>query len=293
MITLDQARTLQGKTLHGADGSKLGTIDTLYADRDGGEPTFATVHTGLFGTKKHFVPLNQAEMQGDNVVVPYDKELVGAAPNIDVDAELSPEEEQRLYSHYGATSGFTGGTAGTGTGDVRNVDEDALRTGGTNSGTEFEGRENVHGTVGHDTSGPTTDNAMTRSEERLQVGTQQVETGRAKLRKYIVTENVQQTVPVSHEEVRIEREPITDANAGAAYDGPALSEEEHEVTLRAEKPVVAKETVPVERVRLDTETVTEQATVNEEVRKEQIDTGDVYPEGTREGVTERDRTDRI
>jgi uncharacterized protein (TIGR02271 family) len=134
---------------------------------------------------------------------------------------------------------------------------------------------------------------MTRSEERLQVGTQQVETGRARLRKYIVTENVQQTVPVSREEVRVEREPITDGNVGAAYDGPALSEEEHEVVLHAEKPVVAKETVPVERVRLDTETVTEQQTVNEQVRKEQIDTGDVYPEGTTEGVTERDRTDRI
>ena len=50
--------------------------------------------------------------------------------------------------------------------------------------------------------------------------------------------------------------------------------------LHAEKPVVAKETVPVERVRLDTETVTEQVTVNETVRKEQIETeGDVYPEG--------------
>ena len=81
-----------------------------------------------------------------------------------------------------------------------------------------------------------------------------------------------QTIPVTHEEVRIEREPITDANAAAATDGPAISEEEHEVTLHAERPVVDKETVPVERVRLGTEQVTEQHEVNESVRKEQIET---------------------
>ena len=69
----------------------------------------------------------------------------------------------------------------------------------------------------------------------------------------------------------IEREPVTEANADRAYDGPAISEEEHEVTLHAERPVVAKEAVPVERVRLDTQTVTEQETVNETVRKEQIE----------------------
>ena len=107
------------------------------------------------------------------------------------------------------------------------------------------------------------------------MGTQQVEAGRAKLRKYVVTENVSTTVPVSHEEVRLEREPITDANVGNAMSGGDITEEEHEVTLHAEQPVVAKETVPVERVRLATETVTENQEVTEQVRKEQIDTPDV------------------
>jgi uncharacterized protein (TIGR02271 family) len=131
---------------------------------------------------------------------------------------------------------------------------------------------NQHGTKGHDTSGPTTDDAMTLSEERLNVGTERVEAGRARLRKYVVTENVTETVPVSHEEVRVQREPITDANIGNAMDGPAISEEEHEVTLHAERPVVEKEAVPVERVRLDTETVTGQEQVTDTVRKEQVDT---------------------
>ena len=292
MITLDQARTLSGKTMMGAGGEKLGTIDTLYADREDGDPTFATVQTGAFGTKTHFVPLAEATLSGDTVTVPYGKDLVSSAPNVDADAELEPAEEERLYSHYGVGSGSsqgddststtgtttdttttaaTAGTAGVGTGTGAGVDTDTDRD-----------TDRDRGTVGHDTSGPTTDNAMTRSEERLDVGTERTEAGRARLRKYIVSERETVTVPVSHEEVRVEREPITDANAGNAHDGPALSDEEHEVVLTAERPVVSKETVPVERVRLDTETVTSQERVSEEVRKEQIETeGDgVYPEGT-------------
>ena len=103
------------------------------------------------------------------------------------------------------------------------------------------------------------------------MGTRSEEVGRARLRKYVVTENVTETVPVTHEEVRVEREPITDANVGNALDGPAISEEEHEVTLHAERAVVEKEAVPVERVRLDKTTVTEQQQVTEGLRKEEIE----------------------
>jgi uncharacterized protein (TIGR02271 family) len=102
-----------------------------------------------------------------------------------------------------------------------------------------------------------------------------------------VTENVTQTVPVQREEVRVEREPITDANRGDALDGPAISEEEHEVTLNEERVVVQKEAVPVERVRLEKDTVTEQQQVDEEVRKEQIEvddeTGTVSDKGRKRG----------
>ena len=138
---------------------------------------------------------------------------------------------------------------------------------------------------GHDTSGPNTDEAMTRSEERLDVGTTTRETGKARLRKYVVTEEQTVTVPVTHEEVRVEREPITDANVGDATAGAEISEEEHEVTLHEEQVVVNKEAVPVERVKLGTETVTEEQQVTEEVRKEQIET-----DGTNVG-TGRPETD--
>ena len=112
---------------------------------------------------------------------------------------------------------------------------------------------------------------MTRSEEELAVGTRQREAGRARLRKYVVTENAEQTVPVEREQARVEREPITDANVDDAVDGPEISEEEHEVVLHAEEPVVEKRAVPKERVRLDKDVHQEHQEVSDTVRKEQIE----------------------
>ena len=253
MITEQQLSTVIGSTAHGADG-KLGTVGEVYLDDETGRPEWATVRTGLFGTKETFVPLAEADLSGSDLRLPYDTDKIKHAPKIDTDGHLSPEEEAELYRYYGIGSGTSYAD--------------------TTTTTTTTDRTNDHGTVGHDTSGPTTDNAMTRSEEQLRVGTERVQSGVARLRKYVVSENVTQTVPVSHEEIRVEREPITDANVGNALDGPAISEEEHEVVLHAERPVVAKEAVPVERVRLDTQTVTEQETVNETVRKEQIELDD-------------------
>jgi uncharacterized protein (TIGR02271 family) len=143
---------------------------------------------------------------------------------------------------------------------------------------------------GGDASSRETDDAMTRSEEEVRVGTTRRETGRARLRKHVVTENVTRTVPVQREEVRIEREPIVGGNVDRATDGPDISEAEHEVTLHAEEPVVEKRTVPKERVRMDRDTVTDEETVSEEVRKERIETeGDVDQRFRAEDDIARDR----
>ena len=238
-----------GGNVVAADGQKIGSIGQVYVDDSTGEPSFVTVKTGLFGTAESFVPLRDATLTGGDIRVAYSKNEVKDAPRVDPDGQITPTEEQRLYAHYGLSSrgGYTSERAAES--DTR--DDDTRR---------------------YDTSGPTPDDAMTRSEERLKVGTREEEAGRARLRKYVVTENVTETVPVSREEVRVEREPITDKSVGAARSGPNISEEEHEVVLHQERPVVEKEAVPVERVRLGTETVTDQETVSEEVRKEQIDT---------------------
>jgi uncharacterized protein (TIGR02271 family) len=287
MIDTSMLGQLAGKHLKGTDGENIGKIADVYESTDGGGGTFATVNTGLFGGGSSFFPLDAAEMRGDDVVVPYSKAFIKDAPRVENDEELTAPEEQRLFEYYSG-AGSTGATTATTT----------AATTGTQGFTGDRGNE--HGTVGHDTSGPTTDNAMTRSEEQLRVGTERVEAGRARLRKYVTTETETRTVPVSRETVHVEREPITDANMPNAMSGPAISEEEHEVILTEERPVVQKEAVPVERVRLDTDTVTENVQVTEEVRKEQIDMdgvtgtgrtgGDVYPDGdTTRGTTDADR----
>ena len=125
--------------------------------------------------------------------------------------------------------------------------------------------------MGEDVSGPETDDAMTRSEEELSVGTQSARGRPRAPAKYVVTEDVQETVPVKREEVRVEREPITDANVGDATSGPELSEEEHEVVLHEEEAVVEKRVVPKERVRLDKDVEVEERTVSESVAREEIE----------------------
>ena len=253
MPDVDTVRGWQGATMVDRDGDRIGQIDAIYVDDQTGEPEWALVTTGLFGTRSTFVPIAQAAAHGDQVQVPYDNQRVKDAPTMDPDGHLSEQEEQELWRHYGLEYGGGSGAAGT------TADSGRAATG--------EDRD----PVGRDVSGPTTDAAMTRSEEELRVGTQTRERGRARLRKYVTTEQQTVTVPVQREEVRLEREPITDTNIDAATSGPDISEEEHEVTLHEETPVVEKRAVPRERVRLDTETVTEERQVAEDVRKEQIE----------------------
>jgi uncharacterized protein (TIGR02271 family) len=260
MTTPQQWDDVIGLTAVDVNGDKVGSVGQVYFDEGTGQAAWVTVKTGLFGMRESFAPLYGSSYRGDQLVLAVSKQLVKDAPSIEDDGQLSEAESTALYQHYADYLGAAGqGDAGS-AGSRTHADTAQGETGYTDRGTQ-----------GRDTSGPTTDEAMTRSEERLHVGTETVAAGRARLRKYVVTENVTQTVPVSHEEVRVEREPITEANRDAALSGADITEEEHEVTLRAERPVVAKETVPVERVRLGTETVTEEQQVSEQVRKEQID----------------------
>jgi uncharacterized protein (TIGR02271 family) len=263
MTTTDELQNMEGQTAVDVNGAKLGKIGQVYVDDQSGQPLWVTITTGMFGTKQSFAPLYGSRPAGGDLHLAVTKDMVTGAPGVEADGHIEDSENQALYTHY---SGYLDGTA-----------QDQGQAYAGDAREDLAGRDGI---AGRDTSGPPTDGAMTRSEERLHVGTEQADAGRARLRKYVVTENVTQTVPVSHEEVRLEREPVTGANRGAATSGSDISEEEHEVTLRAERPVVNKETVPVERVRLGTETVTENHEVSETLRKEQIDDPDVSPAGT-------------
>ena len=262
MINISNVDSLIGADVIDTEDRKIGTVGQIYLDSATDQPSWVTIKTGLFGTGESFAPLDRADWAGQVLRLPYEKGFVKDAPRIDADGSLDHADEDALYRYYGMGPGTGQGTARTETAGTAGT---TGMTGTTGAGREGRGE-------GYDTSGPSTDDAMTRSEEQLKVGTEQVAAGRARLRKHVVTENQSVTVPVSHEEVTLEREPITDANVGKATAGPDLSDEEHEVQLTEERVVVDKETVPVERVRLDTETVTDDVTVSEDVRKEKVDT---------------------
>lgn len=279
-VNISDPSELRGVDVVGSGGDKLGKVDEVYLDNETGAPEWAAVKTGLFGSNISLVPLAAADFSGSELTVPFGKDQVKNAPNHDPGREISVEDEKELFTYYGISYGGDTVTATGGPGSAdsssqsRTSGDSGYDTTESTAGTDRRDRSDDAGIVGRDTSGPTTDDAMTRSEERLRVGTENRETGRARLRKYITSETVTQTVPVSREELRVERDPITDANRGDAMAGSSLSEEEHEVTLHEERPVVAKETVPVERIRLDKETVTDQETVSEEVREENIELED-------------------
>ncbi|MDX6302695.1 MAG: hypothetical protein QOF53_3909 [Nocardioidaceae bacterium] len=304
MLTEQNAREVIGTTAYSADGDKIGKVGQLFLDDQTGRPEFVTVNTGLFGNKETFIPVSDATFNGDRLTLPFGKDQVKDAPNVDAEGgHLDQSEERRLYDYYGMSydksasdTGYAGnaGTVGAG-GDRGNAgiagtsgdsgtlgNETRVGTGGTSGDSSSTGTlgnagtGGTGGTEGYDTSGPTTDDAMTRSEETLRVGTTSQEAGRARLRKYVTTEQETHTVPVRKEKAVLETEPITDANVADATSGPDLSDEEHEVVLNEERVVIDKEVTPVERVRLGTETVTEEETVTDEVRKEHIEAeGDV------------------
>ncbi|MDO4919482.1 PRC and DUF2382 domain-containing protein [Kocuria sp.] len=271
MSTFD-VNAILSSTAYGSDGDKIGKVEQVFLDDNSGDPTFLTVNTGLFGAKENFVPVKGARQDGDRVVLPYTKDVIKDAPKVDADQHLSPAEEEELYRYYemnydgGRTAGTdrerdtaagTAGVAGNAAGERHAADRDVAdrdRTAGVD--------QDRRAAAGEDAS-------VIRHEERLNVGTQEREAGHARLRKYVVTDHETVDVPVEREEVTVERTPLngTDAHAGTGRIG----EEEVEVTLHEERPVVEKEAVAVEEVGLNKQTVRETQHVEADVRKEQVD----------------------
>lgn len=252
MFSENDIAKLQGATAYCKDGNKIGSVGEVYLDDNSGQPEWVTVNTGLFGTKTSFAPLDGASLEGDRLNLGYGKDVVTDAPKIDEDGHLSPQEEQELYRYYQRDYGT----------DVRSGDD--------RLGDRDRDRTRDADVAGHDRDrGRTTDDAeVTLSEERLNVGTEEREAGHVRLRKYVTTEEEQVTVPVQKEKLVVEREPVEGRSAGRIDDS---AHQDETITLREERPVVDKETVDVEKVRVGKETVTEQETVSGTVRKEHAD----------------------
>ena len=240
-----------GTDAYDANGDKLGEIDAIYYDDQTGRPEWMAIRTGFFGLNTSFAPMAGGTVRDGKLHLPYTKDQVKNAPNLAPSGHLTAGEERDLFEHYG----FAWDARSYGVGERFDSEYDVTQP----ARTEAEVAE------------------TTRSEEQFRVGTETVATGKARLRKYVVTEHQNVTVPVTREEVRVEREPITNGEADDIGDDAA------EVTTYAERPVVSTEKVAKEKVRLVKEAVTDDETVSGDVRKERVEVeGDV--EGTTKPV---------
>ena len=277
---------LANATVYDNSGDKIGKLGTLYVDNDSGQPSFATVSTGLFGMSESFVPLQGAQLGDDDVRVAYTKDQVKDAPRVDAGGHLSPDEENRLYEHYQLADGGRRG-GGTGTRTERGDRDD--RAAGTAGAAGAAGTAGAAGADDgrrgdRDHEGTET---VTAHEERLNVGTREEEVGRVRLRKYTTTEKETVEVPVSKEKLVVEREDVEGKVRKGGLDETADGDRDEEIVLREERPVVEKETVERERVNVGKEKVTDTETVSDQLRTEHIDVeGDVT--GDRGGRGHRD-----
>jgi uncharacterized protein (TIGR02271 family) len=249
MISTHDLDRVEGATAYGADGEKLGKVGQVYLDDQTGQPSWLTVSTGLFGTSQSFVPLDGASFDGNDLRLAYSKDKVKDAPRVDADQHLEPEQEDHLYAYYGL------------------------------SGTNRYDSPGVETSAGVDTGSPVTREGVADTdeaasavlhEERLHVGTETREAGRARLRKYTTTQTETVSVPVTSEKLVVERTPVS--GEGAVSSAPiAEGDQVEEITLREERPLVGKETVAVEEVSIGKETVSGSEQVSGEVRREEAE----------------------
>src|SRR4051812_10354718 len=198
----------RGRTVYSSDGEKIGEIEDIFADDQTGQIVWVGLGTGLLGAKRVVVPVQGLGDQGQDYTVPYTKDQVKDSPDID-DDEISQQTERELYAHYGL-------------GNSKEQSDPGLHEGG----------------APQETSTPAEGDEIVRSEEELQVGTRDVEAGRARVRKWVETNPASMDVELQRETARVTREridePVSDADFG---------EDEIEIRLREQQPVVTKQAV--------------------------------------------------
>ena len=222
------------KTIEDTTGEHIGEVENLYVDTVTKKPTWLHLETGFFGTKYTYIPVQSvyAAETNDKIVSEYDADFVKGAPHFEEDQVLSDSEERKLYEYY-SINYDTGMPI-----NATDVDTDTTTT---------------------------TNDEIVRAEEEVSVGTKEVERGTVRLHKYVVTEDVDLTVPVRKEKVRVVREP-----ANGEVSPADLGNTVEEVTVTEEVPVVDKKVVAKEKIHLEKDVEVKDAHVNETVRKEEV-----------------------
>jgi uncharacterized protein (TIGR02271 family) len=252
--------TMRGKPVYTSDGEKLGDFEEIYHDEATKQPEWIRVKSstlgGILGTKHFLVPLAGAELQDgeDSAIrVPYSKDRVQYAPEVEGEW-ISEEDERQLYRHYGLQPS-------------EQRSETQLPDVGIGEQHQHPAGE-MHEEHQHPVT-PQGDVTISRHEEELQVGKRETEYGRVRLRKWVETEPVTEEVELRRETAFVERQPVNRPASGAA-----IGEEEVEMPLHREEPVVSKETVEREQITVHPEEETEEETVHGEVRRERVEVED-------------------
>jgi uncharacterized protein (TIGR02271 family) len=271
------AEELIGARVTGGDGQVVGTVEQVFNDDSDGRPVWALVRAGK---KDKFVPLGGSRLTRDGLNVPFDSKLIMSSPEVDAGRHMSAAQADQLNRHFGLTVPQQAGRP-----DVpAQGEQDISGRPGEQDISGQAGQQDISGQAGQqdmrsgqdlgtqagqqDLGGPLVTEWLTRAEERVDVGTEMLETGRARLHRYVDTEPIEQAVHVYHEEVEIERVPLTPEEQAS---GAPLAEDQQEVILHEQRAVFRKEAVPVERVRLVVRRVEEDRTFRDEIRKERIE----------------------
>jgi uncharacterized protein (TIGR02271 family) len=253
-----QAEDLLGARVTGADGKVVGTVEQVFRDDVDGTPAWARVRSGKTG---RFVPLGSAKVTAEGLTVPFDAQKIMGGPNIDAGQHMSAAQAEELSRYYGLT---------VPTQQPRGRMAEEQMAAQQTIEDQVTGDRIPQDTMAEQTS-PLAELApgewLIRQEERIQVGKEQLETGRVKLHKYVDVEPIEQAIHVFHEEYDVERMPIS----GEEQITGNIQEGEQEIVLHEERATLRKEVVPVERVRLRAKRVDEESTIHDELRRERIE----------------------
>jgi uncharacterized protein (TIGR02271 family) len=274
-----------GYTVYDQSGSKIGKIDDLFVD-ESDQPEYIGVKMGFLGTSSTLIPwdtISSVDDEGRALTVATDKDTAKNGPTFDDDREITPEFESEVYSYYGLQRAST--TEESGSYETYQGEETAgavgpgMRMGDTETG-EFRGHasddEGVSQSQGSDLEDED-ELRVQRTEEELAAGTRERQAGQLKIRKRVRTDRESIEVPTRHEEVSVERVPLSEGTATEAQIG----EDEVSVPVTEEEVVVEKRPVAKEEVRIRKDVVEDTEVVEEDVRREEIEVDD---ETTRGGL---------
>jgi uncharacterized protein (TIGR02271 family) len=261
------------------NGEKIGKVDDLFVDEND-QPEYIGVKMGFLGLEgTSLIPWEIARVDENDrrIEVSVDKAQVKEGPSFNDDEDITPEYEERVYSHYGLQRAQANGARG-GYGEYYGDETEersgevgpGMRMGDTETG-EFRG----HGREQEGVNQPGDDLEdedelrVQRSEEELRAGTREREAGRMNVRKRVRTDREQVRVPKKREEVSVERVPVNEEGTGAE-----IGDDEVSMPVVEEEVVVDKRAVVKEELRLRKDVVEDEEVVEEDVRKEEVDVDD-------------------